>query len=217
MENSFEQTEPKKKRKWLWWGIGIIALIIIISIFSDSGDKTTSVEDSVPVSEQIQKETENIVYQLSGEGKSISNDKIMVEGKTNLPDGSILEINVDRVSIWKGEDVERFFTVASSNTVVNNGVYKTEINIDDLKFLKFEKISGEIIKEVNKNVEVSVIFNPSTKQPQNVTNIIGNKGKKLNSSPQKKVFGSATPNPVNRLVIDFRVEIPFPFMGELPK
>ncbi len=217
MENSFQQEQPKKKRKWLWWGIGIIGLIIIISISSDSGDKTTSVKDSVPASEQTQKETENIIYQISGKGKSISDSKIVVEGKTNLPNGSVLEIKVDRVSIWKGEDMERFFTVASSDIVVNNGTYKTEINIDDRKFLEFEKISGEIIKEVNENVEVSVIFNPSTKQPQNVTNIIGSNGQKLNSSPQKKVFGSATPNPVNRLDIDFRVEMQFLFMDELPK
>ncbi|HEC32789.1 MAG TPA: hypothetical protein ENI63_00835 [Candidatus Kaiserbacteria bacterium] len=217
MENSFKQTQSKKK-KWLWWGVGIIIIIVIISISSDSKDKTTPVQNNIPIrSEQNQKDTKNTIYQLSGSGKSVSDNKITVEGKTNLPDGSILEISVDRVSVWKGEDMERFFTVASSDTVVNNGVYKTEINIDDRKLLEFEKNSGEIIKEMNKDVEVSIIFNPSIKQPQNVINIIGNKGQRLESSSQKKVFGSATPNPVNRLDINFRVEAPFPFMNELPK
>ena len=118
--------------------------------------------------------------------------------------------------IWKGENIERFYTVATDAAVVDNATYKIELTIDDRDFLEFQEVSGEIIKELNENVEVSVVFRPN-KQQKNVVDIIGSKGQKLDSSPQKEVFGSATSNPINTLNIEFRTRLPFPFMNELPK
>jgi hypothetical protein len=217
MENSSQQVQSKKKLKWIWWVVGIIILIVIIRISSNSEEeKSTSVQDNNPPIEQNQKNTENIIYELSGEAESISSNKIVVEGKTNLPNNSILDIVISRISIWEGENMERFFIVASDDAIVNNGNYRIELTIDDREFLEFEKVSDEIIKELNENVEVSVVFYPN-KQPKNVVDMVGSNGQKLNSSPQKKVFGSATSNPANTLDIEFRTKLSFPFMNELPK
>jgi len=42
MENQAQQNQPKKKRKWLWWLVGIIGFFIIVGIFSNGSNNTSS-------------------------------------------------------------------------------------------------------------------------------------------------------------------------------
>lgn len=214
----------------LVFGLSIIIFLVLVGMASDNNDEESikgnqedinveSVEElnkTEEITEDTKAANENIVYTLSAEGKSVSKDRIEISGTTNLPDGSLLDIGVDRISISVGKDEEEFFSVGADYSTVKNGNYKIELTTNDKKFLDFEKASDDQIKKLYDEVEISVLFDPSSKkQPQSVVGIVGQNGEKLESSPNKKVFGSLTSNPVNELIVKNRVKSPFPYINEL--
>ena len=88
MDNQTQQNQPKK-RKWLWWVIGIISFFIIIGIFSDGGNNTSlpspsgngsieKVGNSEPKEEEIIPEP--VLIELSGTGQQASQKFILENG-----------------------------------------------------------------------------------------------------------------------------------------
>ena len=148
------------------WQLGCFLLVVaLITIFIiaalSSGGKRQTPKQSAQTAQTVQPtkpENELIVYEIKAEAKAINSNTIAVSGETNLPDGSVISVVINRISIWHGEDEERFFRVGFANLKVQNKKFSGEISVDDKKFLEFEKVSGEFIKELNDNVEVVIIL-----------------------------------------------------------
>jgi len=168
----------------------------------------------------LQTQPDKTIYTIDAKAIAITKDVIEVQGTTNLPDYSNLRISANRIAIFFGEDEERFYLVGVSNTQVKNGKFITKVEIDDKKYLEFLKVSGEIVKKLDPNIEITIIFDPEPRyqgEDSNVVAVIGSKGEMLENSPQKKVYGSLTPEPRNILEFKIRTQLKFPFTEQLPK
>lgn len=196
------------------WSVIIIGLVLLsVIIVATNGNSTQDAQSSTEASSASQ-----TVYTLATEAKALNQDTLEVSGITNLPNDALLSIKVERSFIWEGEEAERFFNVANATAIVKDGNYSIGVKIDDKKFLNFQLTSGEPIKELKENVRVTVTFSPKAEnQSQAVVSAVGANGEKLESSPQKDVFGSATANPVNRLVVEVEVPLAFPYEDQLPR
>jgi len=213
----FIKGEITRKEIGLIFGIASFALLIAFGFTADTvtRENTEQVKQENP-KKQLKEEVS--IYELKVEASATNSDMIEVKGTSNLPDGSIISVIINRISIWQGENEERFFRIGFANLKVQNKKFSAAIPVDDKKFLEFEKISGEFIKELNENVEVVVNFDPSSElQSKDVVEVIGKKGEKLEGSPQKSIFGSLTDNPVNQLEVKLRTNLIFPYKSELPK
>lgn len=218
----FSKKEVTRKKVGLIFTLLAIVFFIAFGFTTGTEPKVTPQPDkSIQQTKTEEPKEEISTYELKAEATAVSGDTVEVKGISNLPDGSVLEVSVERISIWVGEDEERFYLggqIGDPFTTVKNGAYSTRIKIDDRKFLEFEKASGEFIKEMRDDVQIQVSFDPSSeKQPKNVVNAVGSKGEKLENSPQKSVFGSLTDNPINHLEVELRTRLVFPYKDELPK
>jgi hypothetical protein len=183
--------------------IGFVVLGTIISGLS-GGSKEASRPD--------------VVYNLVATASGIDENNIKLTGTTNLPDDSLLNVIVERIFVWQGESESRSFRIATSSTTVKNGAYDVQIKVDDKKFLDFQKVSSEVISNLDNNVRVTVTFDPTAdNQPASIVKIVGAKGEKLESSPQKDVFGSLTNDPINHLNVELKTALPFPYSDQLPR
>lgn len=76
------------------------------------------------------------------------------------------------------------------------------------------------VKKLYPDVQVTASFYVSRDlgviQPASVLSTVGVNGENLATSPEKKVFGSLTPNPSNALETVTRVPLPFPYMNQIP-
>lgn len=207
-----------RKKIVLIFGVAAFAFLIVFGLTTPATPTKNTDQQKTQESPKEQPKAEVTIYELKAEANATSKDTVEVKGTSNLPDGSIVSVVINRISIWQGEDEERFFRAGFANVTVKDKKFSTSITVDDKKFLEFEKVSGEFIKELNENVEVVFNFDPSSElQPKSVVEIIGAKGEKLENSPQKDVFGSLTSNPINQLEVEIRTKLPFPYTKELPK
>jgi hypothetical protein len=159
-----------------------------------------------------------IVYNLSAGASGISTDTLDVAGTTNLPNGALLSVVVERIFVSRGESEERFYRIATTSTSVKDGKFSIQVKVNDKSFLNFEKASGDVISSLDNNVQVTVTFDPkASNQPSAVVSSVGSNGEKLESSPQKTVFGSLTKNPVNQLSVEIKTPLSFPYSDQLPK
>lgn len=168
---------------------------------------------------------EDVVYRLEGQAKAKLPDTVQVSGSTNLPNGSMIEVVVNRIYTYHGEDEEQTGFVGVAETTVRNGQYDASVMVDDKEFLDIQKVSGFFIKNFNENVEVVISFRPIKAQSSDVLKIVGPNGEKLASSPQKQIIKvlPELDSPVKELIsqnileIKSRIKLPFPYTDELPK
>ncbi len=185
--------------------IGIIGFIIFISsINSDSNLADTEstpqkqVNESLKINDDIntdlaqteektteeKEELQNIFLTISAE--TVKNDEIKINGETNLPNGSILEIAIYRPIIyqWKVFDSSDPFSSiigTNSNVKVIDGKYSSLIKINENKWFK----DIDLVEKFKNDVETRVIFSlnngvsPDIIQPKNVVEVVGQKGEYL--------------------------------------
>lgn len=197
----------KKHKIWT----AVIAVLLLIGFVGALTDGGTDTKNDTKKSEP------QVTYTLDAESKAVDTKTLEVNGTTNIPNGSMLGVVVERISVAKGESEERFFRVATTTATVKDGKYDVQTSVDDQKFLAFEKASGPV-ESVDGNVQVTVTFDPQAEnQPQAVIDAVGKSGEKLESSPQKKVFGSLTKTPVNQLEVMLKTVLAFPYTDQLPR
>jgi hypothetical protein len=143
-----------------------------------------------------------------------------VHGKTNLPDGAIINLSAGQAFRFRSEHEIRESQVAHPKTVtVREGTFSA--NMGPLDY-------GDITVGLQKGGDpdfgpIVVIDNAVTvcgqfqtgkdldgkpRQPDSaVTDAVGANGENLKNSPQKTVFGSLTPHPSNWLQALSRVRV----------
>ncbi len=167
-------------------------------------------------------ESEKVTYTLTAKADVMGQDTLNVSGNTNLPSGAALSVVIERIFAFSDESEERFYRVVTTNTTVQDGKYDIQVTVNDKKFLEMAQAysqgsAGVTIKSLDKNVQVTVTFDPQANQPQAVVNAVGKSGEKLANSPQKDVFGSLTSQPVNHLAVTLKTPLGFPYTDQLPQ
>jgi len=201
------------KKKIVMVGGVLLLLIILISSLSKNSEVQKSFEEGKKQAEQ-NLEKPAVTYTLSADAKAIGISEVEVSGKTNLPDGAVIEISAVRIFTFLGETDTRSGLAGRgfSLTPVSSGKFNVNIKLDDKKFLEDIKISGEKI-QLEPNIGVEVVFNPKQNQNANVIKAIGENGEFLESSPNKEVFGSKTDNPYNTLEVELKTPLAFPYQN----
>lgn len=176
-------------------------------------EPTPTIEVQTTQTPNPTKSTE-IVYSLSTE-LSVDGKKIMVKGKSSLPDYSLLDVKAMRIIVFQGESKENATLegAGSSKASVFNGEFNTTVSPIDDTFNSYRQSAGETIQKVVPEIEVVTTFNPKRTQPSQkaeVLSVIGSNGDKLQSSPQLYVVGSKTNNPYNQLQLKQRISYPLP-------
>lgn len=207
--------------------IVILALIGILFFFWALGkSQNTSPSPELTQNEPPLVQVSTTTYALSVSAKALGPDSVEVSGQTNLPDGAVIEILSRRILTMVGEDDERFPFPGSGSvtTEVKNGIYVAKITMDDRKLVDFLKVAApeSIVKKFDPNIEIEATFHPrrtndSFSQSASVLSIVGANGENLASSPQKKVFGSATATPSNYLEAVIRIPLPFLYPDQIPQ
>ncbi|MDD3421813.1 MAG: hypothetical protein PHS47_05910 [Methanocellales archaeon] len=135
---------------------------------------------TVPVPVQVGA-VKNYTLTASAEKKE---ERIIVSGKTNLPDGCVLGVFIER-SHWEREDDTTYTGhMAFGEATVEKGSYEVSLTPDDVGWYDnaimlielglwtdFERISDDVI--------ISVIFTPKRDQPDSVYAILGNNAENL--------------------------------------
>ena len=162
-------------------------------------------------SQDNQKQKE-IVYTLDPTAVVDTDGGIKVDGVTNLPDGALLDVAVNRVFTFEGETDLRTSLEGRGVEMVSvlDGKFNAKVTIDDEAFKNSLNWIGERVV-VDKNVQVVVIFDPTRQnlaQKDEVLLVIGKRGEKLEGSAQKIVIGEKTESPFNQLEVQLNILYP---------
>jgi len=110
----FSKNEMTRTKISLIFILSAIVFFIAFGLTTDSKSDTSTKQESP----KEQPSEEVSVYELKVEASATSGDTIEVKGTSNLPDGSIVSVVINRISIWQGEDEERFFRNGFANLKV---------------------------------------------------------------------------------------------------
>ena len=111
-------------------------------------------------------------------------EQIIVSGKTNLPNGCVLEVFIERPHWERGDDTNYAGLMAFGEATVENGRYEVSLTPDDKGWYDNAITLIEIglwtdFERVSDDVKISVIFTPKRNQPDSVYAIVGNNAENL--------------------------------------
>lgn len=159
-------------------------------------------------------------YRLSIEATASGEGSVDVVGVTNLPDGALIHAFASRSFRNEGEPDIRGVNLAGEDVLVLGGEFSTTLALDESLLLVL--VPPDVIETVSERVTVCAEFRTGEdldgqqRQPdQSVVEAVGPFGERLASSPNVKVFGSATENPSNWLEVQTSVRLESPLLGEI--
>lgn len=147
METQIEQNQPKKKKRWVWWVIGILLFFVLVGVFSDDVEKKS---DSKAVAEKTEPKEEVVPepspIELSGTGQQASQKftlenglsvfKMTHTGRSNFivnlmdSDGKNIELLANEIGTFDG---------AKAVGIVKKGEYLLDISADGKWTVKIEQ------------------------------------------------------------------------------
>lgn len=127
-------------------------------------------------------------FVLEIEAKS-QGDVVVAGGKTTLPEGSRLEVYVDRLYRVKGSDIWSTARVGSTEVVVSGQSWQASVPIDDTTWV--EDVRRQVseraldpIETILPTLRASVVFSPLVPQVQVVQTRLGPNFERLSDSEQ---------------------------------
>ena len=137
------------------------------------------------------------VFTLAVSATPSGPSSIAVQGITNLPDGAKITLLVSRALRLQGESDTRSTRVAGGATTVAGGTFSATLPIedDDLLFLADPM---QPVEALSSDVLVCAQFRTGEGddgpiQPGDVSEVVGERGQNLRSSPNMSLFGSGLP------------------------
>ena len=111
-------------------------------------------------------------------------EQIIVSGKTNLPDGCVLGVFIERPHWERGDETNYAGLMAFGVATVENGRYEVSLTPDDRRWYDNAITLIELglwtdFERTSDNVTISVIFTPKRDQPDSVYAIVGNNAENL--------------------------------------
>ncbi len=174
--------------------------------------------DSAVDKRKIKNDTHSKRYQLTLTSTRRGQD-VVVRGKTNLPNGAVVDVTVSRVSRHSSEKENRATHAAGTTAVVNGGAFSTVINrIDDSDLaLGIEPDLFGPLAEIDSHLTVCTEFytgqeDGKSRQPTaDVRSEVGASGERLRNSAQASEFGSATKHP--SWMLEAQTSVLYPVAG----
>ena len=161
---------------------------------------------------------------------TIEGDLLRINGKTNLPNGSILAIDVDRkYRELYDEDNYSGYQLEYSTTIVNNGFFNSSVVLkDDLEFNRIKELQNMVNKNslikrkfewISNKVNLGVVFTPidgfdwiskqlSSSQPANVLDIVGKYGENMKGEYVEEIKVVYSDIPLREIKKSFDIEYP---------
>lgn len=156
METQIEQNQPKKKKRWVWWVIGIMLFFVLVGVFSDDEEKkpdskAITEKDSQVEQAGVSEPKEEVVpepspIELSGTGQQASQKftlenglsvfKITHTGRSNFivnlmdSDGQNIELLANEIGSFDG---------AKAVGIAKKGEYLLNISADGKWTAKIEQ------------------------------------------------------------------------------
>ena len=121
-------------------------------------------------------------------------DTVSVNGTSNLPDGTIVTVQLSRNVTFEGEDA-RSFHAGGEGVPVRAGKFRADIDLDERLMTSsvIDQSSFGPLETISDTVSVCAQVRPNkeneTHQPEHVQQALGDNGANLASSPQTKKFG----------------------------
>ncbi len=111
-------------------------------------------------------------------------EKIVVSGKTNLPDGCVLGVFIERPHWERGDETTYTGHMGFGEATVENGSYEVSLTPDDEGWYDNAIMLIELglwtdFERISDDVKISVIFTPKRDQPESVYAIVGNNAENL--------------------------------------
>jgi len=166
----------------------ILTLFLILLIFLIGCQQQTTNKDSVQSDLSIEQETISksdspkeylldIDYNLNGATLELT-------GNSNLPEGSIISLYVDRNHHNIGDKDIHVGELGSSDIILKNGEFSTTIKLSDNNWFNRVKSLNDIENEkfewISDKVNLNAIFTPMNRnQPIDVINAVGKRGEHL--------------------------------------
>lgn len=196
---------------------GFILLIVIGLIASPESSKKSldkgfeQGKQAVEGNQDATSDNQNkVTYSLQANATVASDGKISVTGTSNLPNGSLLDVNAMRLITFKGDTEEResLEGMGIEKASVFNGSFNTVVSLNNDAFSAWSIASGDEVQSVSDNIHVKIIFDPKRQNPaqnDDVLTAVGSQGENLASSPQRSELGGKTNNPYNQLGLTLSV------------
>ena len=178
---------------------------------NDDADESTNDADKEPAA-QVEPEPEpepepapDPVYTMRYTKLSATaGGALTVAGRTNLPDGTRIELTATRPFVNKGETEPRAARVSTVQLEVNDGAFTAATAIDETEVATFADRQFPVAT-VSANVHVCATvytgqdFDGNDRQDSDVADVIGEAGEELATSPLAQEFGGATDTPSTML------------------
>lgn len=177
------------------WAIGIVAALVIATAALFALPAPEEEPDSVSPTPQATTKPapEPVTLTVAASG---SGEQIAVTGTTNLPDGALVTVLVNRNVQYENDpsNEPRATPVANAGIKVSGGKFKKTLTADEAVLLSSaDGVDFGAIEAVADTVVVCAIVRPNDDdekpQPKNVMKVLGEGGKNLSTSPQKDDFG----------------------------
>src|SRR5690625_980837 len=171
-----EKVKKPFYKKWWVWLIVIVIVIGIIGSNSDDDGEQEEAEDETEVSEQEETDNTDEVEEVNEETNEehenisteveltldaeLSEDDIIFNGETNLPDGAMIAYEV-----WREEDYTQFEEGAVE---IKDGRYEKSVSITEWR-------DGEIIIWLS----IQTVLGTSTIKPDEILEVFGEMGENI--------------------------------------
>lgn len=134
-----------------------------------------------------------MAYTLDIEARA-AGDVVHASGETNLPDGALLHVVIDRLYRVAGQDLWSAARVGEARVPVVDKAWRAEIPIDDTQWV--EELHGRLISReidpveaVHPSLRATVLFSPMIEQPESVQKSMGANFERLSISEQAEQEG----------------------------
>ncbi|MDD2666067.1 MAG: hypothetical protein PHD13_00970 [Methanocellales archaeon] len=110
--------------------------------------------------------------------------QITVSGKTNLPDGCVLGVFIERPHWQRGDDTTYTGHMAFGEATVEKGSYEVSLTPDDVGWYDNAIMLIELglwtdFERISDDLAISVIFTPKRDQPDSVYALLGNNAENM--------------------------------------
>lgn len=172
-----------------------ILIIILVTVgiltlgFSLSGDNSPN---DAHVVKEVKKDIEELntptqELWILDVSHSIEKNKLTLTGITNLPQDSILQINIIRKYRDVGDYSEYFGEIVSQEVIVSNNEFTANIILNDAPWFsrvkELDALRNISFEWISDNIQTNIVFDPSyVSQPVEVKLKVGGKGEQLSGS-----------------------------------
>jgi hypothetical protein len=160
-------------------------------------------------------------YKIDLSATDAGENKVIINVKTNFPDGTNMSLSIYRIFYTKGDTTSYIGELGDEDFSVINGNFEMSLIINDTEWYnKRQRLIKDLpndfspIAKISNKITIDVLYTPAVPQPANVLEVLGTRGEFVTGEGSEH-FGTGT---LGRLTL-FRVskKLSFPMEGRVKK